>query len=41
MALHGGLSAVLIVLSLAAGMWGFMHFEGLAWRDAFLNGSML
>lgn len=41
MALHGGLSAALLVLSMAVGMWGFMHYEGLAWRDAFLNASML
>jgi hypothetical protein len=41
MALHGGLSTTLLVLSLLAGMWGFQHFEGLAWRDAFLNASML
>jgi len=41
MLLHGGLSVALLLVSLAAGMWGFMHFEGLAWRDAFLNASML
>jgi hypothetical protein len=38
---HGGLSLVLLVLSLAGGMLGFMHFEHLGWRDAFLNASML
>lgn len=41
MVLHGGLSTVLLLLSLAAGVWGFMHYEHLPWRDAFLNASML
>ena len=27
--------------SLAAGMWGYGHFEHLPWRDAFLNSAML
>ncbi len=27
--------------SLAIGMTGYMRFEGLAWRDAFLNSAML
>jgi hypothetical protein len=31
----------LIVVSLLAGMAGYAHFEGLAWRDAFLNAAML
>jgi hypothetical protein len=31
----------LFVLSLALGMWGYGHFEGLAWRDSFLNSAML
>jgi|SRR6185369_8601407 len=31
----------LLVLSLGAGMLGYMHFEHLAWRDAFLNAAML
>jgi len=32
---------VLFALSLALGMWGYAHFEGLAWRDSFLNSAML
>jgi hypothetical protein len=32
---------VLFALSLAIGMWGYGHFEGLAWRDSFLNSAML
>jgi hypothetical protein len=32
---------VLFALSLALGMWGYGHFEGLAWRDSFLNSAML
>jgi hypothetical protein len=31
----------LVIASLALGMWGYMHFEHLAWRDAFLNSAML
>jgi hypothetical protein len=31
----------LVALSLAVGMWGYMHFEHLGWRDAFLNAAML
>ena len=31
----------LLVLSLAFGMWGYMFFENLGWRDAFLNAAML
>jgi sterol desaturase/sphingolipid hydroxylase (fatty acid hydroxylase superfamily) len=38
---HGGASAGLILGSLLAGMAGYSHYEGLAWRDAFLNASML
>jgi len=30
-----------MLVSLLAGMWGYSHFEGLAWRDAFLNSAML
>jgi hypothetical protein len=41
MLLHGSLSMVLLLSSLAGGMLGFMHFEHLGWRDAFLNASML
>ena len=31
----------MLVLSLFLGMWGYMFFERLAWRDAFLNAAML
>jgi hypothetical protein len=31
----------LLALSLAAGMAGYMYYEHLAWRDAFLNSAML
>ena len=31
----------LLVLSLLFGMWGYMFFEKLQWRDAFLNAAML
>lgn len=40
-ALHATLAITLLVLSLAIGMAGYMYFERLAWRDAFLNASML
>jgi len=35
------LAAAAVAVSLAVGMWGYMHFEHLAWRDAFLNAAML
>jgi hypothetical protein len=41
MARHGGAVIALVLLSLAAGMWGYAHYEHLEWRDAFLNASML
>ena len=31
----------LVVVSLAIGMAGYMYYEHLAWRDAFLNSAML
>lgn len=40
-ALHAATALGLLVLSLAIGMAGYMHFESLAWRDAFLNSAML
>lgn len=39
--LHAGAAAALLLASLALGMGGYMHFEQLAWRDAFLNAAML
>jgi hypothetical protein len=33
--------AGIIAVSLAAGMAGYWHFEGLSWIDAFLNAAMI
>jgi len=41
MAVHVAFAAGLVGVSLLAGMWGYEHFEHLAWRDAFLNTAML
>jgi hypothetical protein len=41
MARHGALALILTLLSLALGMAGYMYFEDLPWRDAFLNSAML
>ena len=41
MAAHFGVATALVVLSIAAGMGGYHHFEKLGWRDAFLNAAML
>ena len=41
LALHATISLLLVVLSLFAGMAGYMTFESLAWQDAFLNSAML
>ncbi|MGQ2965406.1 hypothetical protein [Methylophilus sp.] len=40
-ALHALAAVALLLLSLAIGMAGYMYFEDLAWRDAFLNSAML
>jgi hypothetical protein len=40
-ALHAAIAIGLLLLSLAIGMAGYMHYEQLAWRDAFLNSAML
>ena len=40
-ALHFAVALGLIVGSLALGMAGYMYFESLPWRDAFLNAAML
>ena len=40
-ALHFGFAMALLVGSLVLGMTGYMYFEHLAWRDAFLNAAML
>lgn len=39
--MHFAASAVLIFFSLAIGMAGYMYFEHLPWRDAFVNTAML
>jgi hypothetical protein len=38
---HAGISAGVLGLSLLVGIWGYQYFEGLPWRDAFLNAAML
>ena len=40
-AMHVTLAMGLLAGSLALGMAGYMYFEDLDWRDAFLNASML
>ena len=40
-ALHFLIASGLIGGSLLLGMWGYAHFEGLGWRDAFLNAAMI
>jgi hypothetical protein len=40
-ALHAAAGLALVLTSLGIGMAGYGHFEGLAWRDAFLNSAML
>ena len=39
--LHAAAAALIVVASVAIGMAGYMYFEHLAWRDAFLNSAML
>jgi hypothetical protein len=41
LAAHGAVSAAIVTASLVGGMAGYEYFEGLAWRDAFLNAAML
>ena len=38
---HGAAAAALIVVSVGVGMAGYEHYEGLPWRDAFLNAAMI
>ena len=35
------IALLLIGGSLFGGMWGYAHFEGMSWLDAFLNASMI
>ena len=39
--LHILAAALVVLISLGIGMEGYAYFEGLAWRDAFLNAAML
>jgi hypothetical protein len=41
MARHAAIAAAMVSFSLGLGMWGYSHYEGLAWRDSFLNAAML
>ena len=41
LSLHVAAALGLVLGSLALGMAGYMYFEHLAWRDAFLNSAML
>lgn len=41
LAWHFAGAAALVLGSLLLGMSGYSYFEGLAWRDAFLNAAML
>jgi len=38
---HGVLASGIIALSIIVGMFGYEHYEHLAWRDALLNTTML
>jgi hypothetical protein len=38
---HGLAGLMLLVFSLAMGMFGYWYYEDLAWRDGFLNTAML
>ena len=39
--LHGAAALALLLVSLMLGMAGYLYFEQLPWRDAFLNAAML
>lgn len=38
---HLAATGCLLVVSIGVGMLGYVYFEGLKWRDAFLNSAML
>jgi hypothetical protein len=38
---HVAAAFALVAFSLGVGMTGYSHFEGMAWRDAFVNSAML
>ena len=41
LAAHFGVASALVAVSTLIGMGGYAFFEGLGWRDAFLNATML
>jgi hypothetical protein len=41
LASHFAFALALILVSLGIGMAGYSYFEGMAWRDAFVNSAML
>jgi hypothetical protein len=41
MLIHSAISFAILGGSLLVGLWGYEHYENLAWRDAFLNAAML
>lgn len=41
MARHAALALLLTLLSLGFGMGGYIYYEDLPWRDAFVNAAML
>lgn len=41
MATHSAAAAGIVLVSLVVGIGGYMHYESLAWREAFLNTAML
>lgn len=41
MAIYGGVSSSIVLLSLGIGMLGYHFFAGLSWIDSFLNASMI
>jgi len=38
---HFAVAILLLCISIAIGMLGYSHYEGLAWRDGFVNAAML
>jgi hypothetical protein len=38
---HFAVAGALVGVSLLGGIWGYEHYERLAWREAFLNAAML
>jgi len=41
MTVHSAIAVSVLVISLGIGMWGYQYFEGMGWRDAFVNAAML